>query len=94
VAGVHEGKNEICARVGYFNLGVNLKTEKPTVQQIKKAVEDVLTNGKYAESVKALAQEFRQYNPQELCAAYIDEVVQSAAPKIRRKAVPVSMEIY
>jgi MGT family glycosyltransferase len=94
VAGVHEGKNEICARVGYFNLGVNLKTEKPTVQQIKKAVEDVLINGKYAESVKALAQEFRQYNPQELCAAYIDEVVQSAAPKIRRKAVPVSMEIY
>jgi MGT family glycosyltransferase len=94
VAGVHEGKNEICARVGYFNLGVNLKTEKPTVQQLKKAVEDVLTNSKYAESVKALAQEFRQYNPQELCAAYIDEVVQNAAPKIRRKAAPVSMEIY
>ena len=41
VAGVHEGKNEICARVGYFKLGINLKTEKPTVTQIKKAVEKV-----------------------------------------------------
>jgi UDP:flavonoid glycosyltransferase YjiC (YdhE family) len=30
VAGVHEGKNEICARIGYFKLGINLKTETPT----------------------------------------------------------------
>jgi UDP:flavonoid glycosyltransferase YjiC (YdhE family) len=64
------------------------------VQQIKKAVEEVLNNSKYAESVAALAREFSQYNPQELCAAYIDEVVQKATPKIRRKAAPVSMEIY
>ena len=42
VAGVHEGKNEICARVGYFKLGINLKTEKPTITQIKKAVEKVI----------------------------------------------------
>ena len=27
VAGIHEGKNEICARVGFFKLGINLKTE-------------------------------------------------------------------
>ena len=42
VAGVHEGKNEICARVGYFKLGINLETEKPTAAQIKKAVEKIL----------------------------------------------------
>ncbi|MES2851014.1 MAG: glycosyltransferase, partial [Bacteroidota bacterium] len=29
VAGVHEGKNEICARIGYFKYGINLKTETP-----------------------------------------------------------------
>jgi UDP:flavonoid glycosyltransferase YjiC (YdhE family) len=29
VGGVHEGKNEINARVGYFKLGINLGTEKP-----------------------------------------------------------------
>ncbi len=28
-AGVHEAKNEICARVGYFNLGMNLKPRDP-----------------------------------------------------------------
>ncbi|MDQ4139325.1 MAG: glycosyltransferase, partial [Bacteroidota bacterium] len=35
VGGKHEGKNEICARVGYFNLGINLKTEAPGKEQIK-----------------------------------------------------------
>ncbi len=30
VGGVHEGKLEINARVGYFKLGIDLKTEKPT----------------------------------------------------------------
>ena len=33
VAGVHEGKNEIAARVGYFKLGINLNTEHQKLQQ-------------------------------------------------------------
>lgn len=36
VAGIHEGKNEICARVGYFKLGINLRTENPKPEKIKK----------------------------------------------------------
>jgi UDP:flavonoid glycosyltransferase YjiC (YdhE family) len=58
---VHEGKNEICARIGYFNYGINLKTETPNAGQIKKAVHDVLANKKYANNVNRLAQEFSQY---------------------------------
>ena len=29
VGGKYEGKNEICARAGYFGIGINLKTERP-----------------------------------------------------------------
>src|SRR6185436_18963173 len=43
VAGVHEGKNEINARIGYFGLGINLKTEKPTAIQIKNAVDEIFS---------------------------------------------------
>ncbi len=71
VAGVHEGKNEICARVGYFKLGINLKTEKPSATQIKKAVEKVLAGGLYRKNVQRLSQEFRQYHPGELGASHI-----------------------
>src|SRR4030095_6122592 len=38
VAGVHEGKNEINARIGYFKLGIDLKTEKPSPSQIREGV--------------------------------------------------------
>ncbi len=75
VAGVHEGKNEICARVGYFKLGVNLKTENPTIDQLRESASKIIANNAYTENVKKLAGEFRQYNPNELFAQYVTEVV-------------------
>jgi len=76
VAGVHEGKNEINARIGYFELGINLKTEWPKPAQVKKAIEEVLSNKKYKENVVKLAKEFSNYHPNDLTAHYITEVLQ------------------
>jgi UDP:flavonoid glycosyltransferase YjiC (YdhE family) len=78
VAGVHEGKNEINARIGYFELGINLKTEKPKAAQMKKAVEQVIGNVKYKENVVKLSKEFTNYNPGELIAKHIAEVLQKS----------------
>jgi UDP:flavonoid glycosyltransferase YjiC (YdhE family) len=64
VAGMHEGKNEICARVEYFKLGINLNTETPTPEQIRNAVNKVMANQEYAENVKELAEEFGHYDPE------------------------------
>jgi len=75
VAGVHEGKNEICARIGYFKLGINLKTEKPTLDQLRESAREIITNDVYTENVKKLASEFRQYDPNELFAQYVTELV-------------------
>ncbi len=75
VAGIHEGKNEINARVGYFNLGVNLHTERPTPDQIKKATTEVLLNGVYKQNVTELAEEFNRYNPHELTAGYVADIL-------------------
>jgi UDP:flavonoid glycosyltransferase YjiC (YdhE family) len=70
VAGVHEGKNEICARVGYFKLGVNLKTEKPSPSQLKKAVEEVFANNSYKKNVSRLAKEFAEYDSNEIISEF------------------------
>lgn len=75
VAGVHEGKNEICARVGYFKLGINLKTEKPSATQIKTAVEKLLADNTYKQNVEKLAREFSYFNPNELTERYIKEIL-------------------
>nr|AGH18139.1 glycosyltransferase [uncultured bacterium]QDQ69326.1 GtfC [synthetic construct] len=76
VAGIHEGKNEINARIGYFELGINLKTEWPKPEQMKKAIDEVIGNKKYKENITKLAKEFSNYHPNELCAQYISEVLQ------------------
>jgi len=75
VAGIHEGKNEICARIGYFKLGINLKTERPLPTQIKKAVEEILSNVLYKNNVIKMCKEFSAYNPNELSVKYISELL-------------------
>lgn len=71
VAGIHEGKNEINARVGYFGVGINLNTEKPAVRQVREAVWEAISNTKYKQHAVRLAREFASYRPDELCARYI-----------------------
>jgi MGT family glycosyltransferase len=88
VGGLHEGKNEICARVGYFNLGINLGTEKPTPVQVKKAVDKILDDTKYKANVEQLSKEFNRYHPGELAAKYIAAVLDQ--PQKSRTAVIVN----
>jgi UDP:flavonoid glycosyltransferase YjiC (YdhE family) len=74
VAGVHEGKNEICARVGYFKLGIDLKTERPSPEQVRKAIEEVAAKIEYKHNVIRLAREFAQYQPLQLLNKYMSEL--------------------
>ena len=74
VAGVHEGKNEICARVGYFKLGINLGMERPTPLQVRQAVEKVFADNVYRTNVRELAREFSKYDAYERCGRYISSV--------------------
>lgn len=78
VAGVHEGKNEINARIGYFKLGVNLKTEWPKPVHVKKAVEAILADATYRENITRLGKEFDGYNPNELFAYYTLDTLQKS----------------
>ncbi len=75
VAGVHEGKNEINARIGYFKLGVDLKTEKPSPTQIREGIETILQNRVYRRNVIKLASQFEDYDPAWLTEKYTDELI-------------------
>jgi UDP:flavonoid glycosyltransferase YjiC (YdhE family) len=93
VAGVHEGKNEICARIGYFKYGINLKTETPLPSQIRAAVHEVINNEMYQQNIKRLAEEFSHYQPNELCAKYVATLLQ---PEVITRAVvrKLALEVY
>lgn len=75
-AGVHEGKNEICARVGYFKIGIDLKTELPKAEQISKAVDRITSTTEYKSNIQNLADEFQQYDANNLFAELVEEVLQ------------------
>jgi MGT family glycosyltransferase len=70
-AGINEGKNEICARIGYFNLGIDLKTERPAATQIKKAYDKVIAYPLYKTAIENLRDEFRSYNTKKLSSELI-----------------------
>lgn len=89
VGGIHEGKLEINARVEYFKLGINLRTEVPTVEQVKKSVDEVLNNTEYKKNVTALSNEFGQYNPQQLCQQYIEQVLAEAQRQKEAAIIPM-----
>jgi UDP:flavonoid glycosyltransferase YjiC (YdhE family) len=79
-AGVHEAKNEITARVGYFKVGIDLKTERPTPAQVRKSVAEVLTDPVYRQNVTRLSEELAQYDANALCAKYFAEVLGQPEP--------------
>jgi UDP:flavonoid glycosyltransferase YjiC (YdhE family) len=74
-AGLNEGKNEINARLGYFKLGKDLKTDRPKPQQIREAVQEVMGNPVYRQHIEKLRTELIGYNTLELCEGYIRETL-------------------
>ena len=62
-AGKREGKNDINARVGYNQLGIDLRSEHPKPAAILKAVQSVLDDPTYATNVANLRAELQAYDP-------------------------------
>jgi MGT family glycosyltransferase len=93
VAGIHEGKNEINARIGYFGLGINLKTEKPRPVQLKAAVEEVLKNPFYRNNVERLKEELAGYNAAQLCEQYITRLLPAARMEAE-KTITIEEPVY
>jgi UDP:flavonoid glycosyltransferase YjiC (YdhE family) len=73
-AGINEGKNEICTRVGYFNIGIDLKTENPSPTALKQAVDKIIHDKSYKANIEKLRSEFASYDSCRLSEKYILEL--------------------
>lgn len=87
-AGVHEGKSEVCARIGHFGAGINLNTETPTAEAIRVAVEEILQNNHYKNKAAELCDEMAKYQSIQLCADYISDLLTA---KIAQEATQFSL---
>lgn len=75
VAGVHEGKNEINARINYLKYGISLGTETPTAEQIAEAAAKLRAEPQYQQNVLRLRQEFAGYDSNALFSEHLQALL-------------------
>ena len=75
VAGATEEKPEIAARLAWGGVGIDLKTGKPSEQQIREAVKTILTNPSYRSNAKRLQVEFDRYHAPKMSADPIERSI-------------------
>jgi UDP:flavonoid glycosyltransferase YjiC (YdhE family) len=74
--GIYEGRNEVGARVAYFNCGINLNTELPSAADIRDAVEKIFSGDQYKTNITRISEGFIRHHPNQLCADYITGLFQ------------------
>lgn len=85
--GVTEEKPEICARIAYTGMGINLKTGKPKPEQIRDAVKKVLANPSYRQAAQRLQAECAQYDAATQSARLLEKLALSREPVTARLPV-------
>ncbi|AFY96966.1 glycosyltransferase [Chamaesiphon minutus] len=75
VAGATEEKPEIAARVAWGGVGIDLKTGRPSEQQIRAAVRTIRSNPSYRSNAKRLQVEFDRYNGPKMSADLIERSI-------------------
>lgn len=62
-------------RVEWVGLGVNMRTDVPTVEALRAGVDEVLENENYALKARELAAEMAKWDPISIITDSIDELV-------------------
>lgn len=70
-AGTLEGKNDVNARIEYFGVGINLRTERPTPDRIRQATDRLLRDGRFRDRACLVRDELRRYRPLEIIDGYL-----------------------
>ncbi|KAH8659169.1 hypothetical protein BGZ60DRAFT_382178 [Tricladium varicosporioides] len=74
VGGATEDKPEVAARAEYSGMGFNLRTAKPTSEQVRNAVDEVLANPKYKVRAVEMEKEMATFDPMAIVAKQIEEL--------------------
>ena len=70
-AGITEGKNDINARIRYYKVGIDLKTERPAPDKIRIKTEEMLADKTFKNNASRLQSLLRNYNPYQIIIDYV-----------------------
>jgi MGT family glycosyltransferase len=77
VSGINEGKSDVNARVEYAGAGINLRTEAPSPEKIRRAVHSILAEPVWKERAQQMRQDFARQDPAEAAADVVETVLRS-----------------
>jgi UDP:flavonoid glycosyltransferase YjiC (YdhE family) len=79
-AGQTEEKPEICARIEWSGVGINLKTKTPTQTQLKNAVKKILAEPHYRQKAKLIQADIARYDAPTLSAKLLEQLAATKQP--------------
>jgi MGT family glycosyltransferase len=79
-AGQTEEKPEICTRVEWSGVGINLKTKTPRPMQIKNAVKKILSSPHYRQNAERLKADIANYYAPTLAATRLEQLAVTKQP--------------
>lgn len=83
VAGRSEDKAEVCARVARAGLGVDLRTQTPSSEQIRNAVQTVLGDSTYRQKARQIQAEMRNHNAPLDASILLEQLAATKKPVLR-----------
>jgi UDP:flavonoid glycosyltransferase YjiC (YdhE family) len=79
-AGKSEDKPEICARIDWLGVGIDLKTDKPTPAQIRSAVTKILADRSYQHRAQDLQKTISEYDAPSIAATLLEQLAITQQP--------------
>jgi UDP:flavonoid glycosyltransferase YjiC (YdhE family) len=83
-AGTSEDKPEVCARVAWAGAGLNLRTARPSQEQLRRAVRTVLATSSYRQRAKTLAAEIARHDAPTEAAILLERLATTRQPVLTR----------
>jgi MGT family glycosyltransferase len=82
-AGTTEDKMEVGNRVSHSGVGINLKTNRPTTEQVRTAVRKLLSQPSYSERARSIQSELAQHDAPNESATLLEELARTRQPVLR-----------
>jgi UDP:flavonoid glycosyltransferase YjiC (YdhE family) len=73
-AGKSEDKPEICARIEWMGVGIDLKTDKPTPEQIRSAVGKILADRIYQKRAQDMQKIISEYDAPLIASTLLEQL--------------------
>jgi len=82
-AGATEEKPEICARIAWAGVGINLKTNRPAPDQVRDAIHTLLTDSRYRQKARQIQAAFNAHDGPTEAAMLLEKLAATKQPVLR-----------